>query len=40
MKNDYMTKIYAKLVKEGAKKIEDVPPQHRAEVEALLAKGE
>ena len=40
MINEYMTKVYAKLVKEGAKKIEEVPEKHRADVEALLAKGE
>ena len=38
MKNEFMTNIYFKLVKEGSKKIEDVPLQHRAEVEALLTK--
>lgn len=33
-----IAKIYAELVKSGIKKIEEVPPRIRKEVETLLAK--
>lgn len=32
-----IAKIYAKLIEDGIKKIEEVPPRIRKEVEALLA---
>jgi hypothetical protein len=34
-----MVKLYAKLIKDGVKTIEDVPVTIRAKVEALLAEG-
>lgn len=35
-----MAKIYADLIRKGLKTIEDVPPELRAEVEAILAEAE
>lgn len=32
----YMAKVYANLIRNGKKKIEEVPEKIRAEVEALL----
>lgn len=32
----YIVKLYAKLVKDGVKKLEEVPEKIRAEVEAML----
>lgn len=34
-----MAEIYAKLIKKGLKKLEDVPEKLRAEVEKLLAQN-
>lgn len=34
-----MAKVYAALIRKGLKKLEDVPAQIRAEVEALLSES-